>query len=205
MRITDVQQGLIAQQEFAKLVMMGSKGRIELAPPLTDDERRDYEIHVRGQYGFGLAIQVKSTLALHRLGGKARHLHVLFHVRATSLVNDPLFWYFFAYLDPKLMRFAEPVFLVPSREVHRYAAPKRLGSFWTFTFQASVEPTSRDHWYPSRVKTLELGQKTLEIMTDLRRQRKLVEPSDALLSIPDSVRVQLAQGRALPILRKRAA
>ena len=48
MRISDVQQGVIVQQEFAKLVMMGSKGRAELAPPRTDDERRDYEIHVRG-------------------------------------------------------------------------------------------------------------------------------------------------------------
>ena len=42
LHITLVQQGLIVQQEFAKLVMMGSKGRIELAPPLTDDERRDW-------------------------------------------------------------------------------------------------------------------------------------------------------------------
>ena len=34
LHITLVQQGLIVQQEFAKLVMMGSKGRIQLAPPL---------------------------------------------------------------------------------------------------------------------------------------------------------------------------
>jgi hypothetical protein len=46
MPLSLVQQGLIAQQEFAKLLMMGSDGRIEVASPLTDDERRDFEIHV---------------------------------------------------------------------------------------------------------------------------------------------------------------
>jgi hypothetical protein len=47
-RISLLQQGLIVQQEFAKLLMMGSGGPLELAPPLlTDDERRDFEIHVR--------------------------------------------------------------------------------------------------------------------------------------------------------------
>src|ERR1700694_5788168 len=129
MRISLVQQGLIVQQEFAKLLMMGSRGRIEVASPLTDDERRDYEIHVRGQYGFGLAIQVKSTIGLHRRGGNAHYLRILFPVRATRVVNNPLYWYFFASLDPKLMRFADPVFLIPSKEFHEHAAPKRHGAF----------------------------------------------------------------------------
>jgi hypothetical protein len=205
MRITLVQQGLIVQQEFAKLLMMGSKGRIELAPPLTDDERRDYEIHVRGQYGFGMAVQVKSTMALRRLGGNARYLGIYFKVRATRLVNDPLYWYFFAYLDPKLMRFADPVFLVPSSELHRRAEVGRHGSFRTFGFQASTEPNSRDQWHQFRVNTPQLGQKMLEVMADLRRRRKLGEPSAAVLTIPDSVRVQLAKGGGRTQPHKRAA
>src|ERR1700686_3116330 len=183
MRITLVQQGLIVQQEFAKLLMMGSKGRIELAPPLTDDERRDYEIHVGGQYGFGMAMQVKSTMALRRLGGNARYLGVFFPVRATRLVNDPLYWYFFAYLDPKLMRLADPVFLVPSTELHRRAEVGRRGAFRAFGLEASMEPKSRDQWSQFRVNTLDLGEKMLEIMADLRRRRKLAPPSAAVLSI----------------------
>jgi hypothetical protein len=59
-----------------------------------------------------------------------------------------------------------------------------------------MEPKSRDRWHPFRVNTLELGQKTLKIMADLRRERGLAEQSAAGLSIPDSVRVQLAKGRA---------
>jgi len=59
--ISLVQQGLIVQQEFAKLVMMASRGQIELAPRLTYDERRDREIHVRGQHRLGLAIHDQSA------------------------------------------------------------------------------------------------------------------------------------------------
>jgi len=67
-----VQQGVIAQNEFAKLVMIGSGGKIELAAPLTDEERRDFEIHIHGQYGSALAMQVKSALETGTLGsGKA--------------------------------------------------------------------------------------------------------------------------------------
>jgi hypothetical protein len=196
MRITLVQQGLIVQQEFAKLVMMGSKGRIELAPPLTDDERRDYEIHVRGQYGFGLAAQVKSTMTLHKYGGHARYLRCFFPVRATRVVNNPFYWYFIAYLDPKLMRFADPLFLIPSTEFHKHAAPKRHGAFWTFTFAASMEAKTRDHWHPYRVNTLELGQKMLAIMAELRPHRGLAEQSAQLLSIEDAVWVQATKSRA---------
>src|SRR5919201_5940136 len=70
-KISVVQQGIIAQNEFAKLLMIRSGGRIELAAPLTDDERRDFEIHVRGQYGWALAMQVKSALEVGTLGGTA--------------------------------------------------------------------------------------------------------------------------------------
>ncbi|HKV43772.1 MAG TPA: hypothetical protein VJT32_03715, partial [bacterium] len=66
MAISLVQQGVIVQDEFAKLVMMGSRGRIELGRPLTDEERRDYEIHTRGEHGIGLGAQVKSVRQLTR-------------------------------------------------------------------------------------------------------------------------------------------
>jgi hypothetical protein len=196
MHISLVQQGLIVQQEFAKLVMMGSKGRIELAPPLTDDERRDWELHVRGQYGFGLSVQVKSTMTLHKYGGHARYLRCFFPVRATRVVNNPFYWYFIAYLDPTLMRLADPAFLIPSTEFHKHAAPHRKGAFWTFTMGASMEAKTRDHWHPYRVNTLELGQKVLDIVADLKRRRVPVDQAAALLSVPGALRVQLAKGRA---------
>jgi len=205
MRITDVQQGLIVQQEFAKLVMMGSKGRIELAPPLTDDERRDWELHVRGQFGFGLAVQVKSTMQIHSRDRVSPVLHTFFQVPVKHLVSSPFFYYFLGYLDPDLMRLADLVFLIPSTVFHKHAYHVRHGAYMQFNFAGSMLPGSRDRWQPYQVNTIELGEKMLEIMAELRKHRSLAEQSAAILSMPDSVRVQLAKGRALPILRKRAA
>ena len=110
MRISSIQQGLITHFEFAKYGMMGSGGRLEFNPPMTDDDRRDDEIHERSKFGPALAVQEKSTLQLHRMSANARSLYILFDVAKERLVSSPAFYYFFAYLDPKLMRLADPPF-----------------------------------------------------------------------------------------------
>ena len=182
--VSFVQQGVISQNEFAKLLMMGSGGLIELAAPLTDEERRDFEIHIHGLYGSALAVQVKSALEL-RQRADTRLLVIDFAVRDARLVNDPLFQYFFAYLDPAIMRFADPVFLVPSHIVHEGASPKKNGDMWTFSVQASMEPSAHDRWQPYRVKTLELGKKLLGIMAEHAKLRTASATTSRLLDNPD--------------------
>src|SRR2546425_7743423 len=167
-RISLVQQGVIAQNEFAKLLMMGARGLIELAAPLTDEERRDFEVHLHGIFGSALAVQVKSVLELAYLSRNSRYLRTRFSVRASRLVSDPLFWYFFAFLDPKTMRFADPTFLVPSLQMHEAANPTRSGGVLEFTFEASMEPGSHDRWGPYRVSTLDPGKRGMAL---LRRPR----------------------------------
>lgn len=194
MPISLVQQGLIVQQEFSKFVMMGSGGRLELAPPLTDDERRDFEIHIHGQYGFGLAVQVKSTRILRRIGGKARYLSCSFRVRASRLVNNPLYRYYIAYLDPNLMGLADPTFFVPSAEFHKHAAPVRRGDFWHFTFVASMEPKTRDHWHPWRVNTHDLGKHVLEVMRDLAKRKDLRARWAEIAEVPDILWIRSRDG-----------
>ncbi len=185
-----VQQGIIAQWEFAKHLMMGSRGKIEVAAPLTDDERRDFEIHVRGLFGFGLAFQVKSSMVLAHVA-KAYYLEVSFPVRVSRVVSNARFWYFFGYLDPKLMRFVDPVFVVPSAEVHAHAAPNRKGDYMHFNFFASMAPTTHDRWRPYRVEAVELGKHVLEIMNDLKKAPRLALPKKAeLSSIPDALWVR---------------
>jgi hypothetical protein len=197
MPISLVQQGLIVQQEFAKLLMLGSGGRIEVAAPLTDDEQRDYEIHVRGHYGFGIAAQVKSTREVRRFGGRGRYLRCQFRVRATRLVNNPYFWYFIAYLDLKLMRFADPVFLIPSSVFHQQAAPRRVGAYWWFTMAANMENWTRDKWAPYRVDPLQLGKRVLAIMNDLNKHHDLA--SSAKVPMADNVLwVRRASGIIVP-------
>src|SRR5712692_1173099 len=66
MAISLFQQGLIVQQEFAKLLMLGSGGRIEVAAPLTDDERRDCESHVSG-HSLSSSWRRRSVAIVHQL------------------------------------------------------------------------------------------------------------------------------------------
>lgn len=182
-KISDVQQGVVTQNEFAKLVMMGSGGRIEVAAPLTDEERRDFEVHVRGQYRSALALQAKSAMALTRLSVNSLYLRVFFAVRASRLVNDPAFWYFLAYFNPATMRFQDPSFLVPSSVLHKHASPRKKGDSWLFLFQASMEPGSHDKWGPYRVSQLALGKKVVQVIDDLGRLRAALDASQ-LLQIP---------------------
>lgn len=187
MRLSSVQQGLIVEREFAKFLMMGSDGRIELAAPVSDDERRDYEIHVRGQYGVGVACQVKSAATLHHMSKNVRHLNIFFDVRADRLVNSPFYWYFFAYLDLELMGLADPTFLVPSTDFHKLAAPILRDGVWRFSMAANMEPTSRDRWNRYRVRTLDLGRALLEINKDLQRSQAVPMPPEGILSTPGVV------------------
>ena len=186
-KISVVQQGVIAQNEFAKLVMIGSGGKIELAAPLTDEERRDFEIHIHGQYGSALAMQVKSALETGTLGGYAQYLRIHFDVRASRLVSDPRFWYFCAFLNPATMRFADPTFLIPSEEFHRHANPSRKGDLWHFTLEASMEAESHDRWTPYRVKQLELGKKVMGITRELVRIGSTSQAASELLEIPGMI------------------
>jgi len=185
MALSSIQQGLIAQYEYAKFLMLGSGGLLELAAPMTDDERRDYEIHRRGRYGLGLANQVKSSTHLHRMSKNVRYLYIQFDVRAGRLVSSPFFWYFFAFLDPKLMGLADPTYLIPSKDFHEMAAPRLRNGVWYFTMAASMEPKARDKWHPYRVRTVDLGGRVLEILGDLKKAR-LIPPS-GLFTKPDIV------------------
>ena len=193
MALSSIQQGLIAQYEYAKFLMLGSGGLLELAAPMTDDERRDYEIHRRGRYGVGLANQIKSSARLHRMSKNARYLFILFDVRADRLVSSPFFWYFFAFLDPKLMGLADPTYLIPSKDFHEMAAPRLRNGVWYFTMAASMEPKARDKWHPYRVRTVDLGGRVLEILADLKKAR--LTPPAGLFTMPDIVLLRSRQAR----------
>jgi hypothetical protein len=163
--ITFTQQGVITQYELAKILIITSDGLLEVTLPITDDDRRDMEIHMRGKFAGIIALQVKSTTHLqHRF--KAYQLSMFFSVPKDKLITHANFWYFFGYFDMKAMAFANPVFLVPSAEVHKHAAPHLDGNRWTFNFSASLDPTSNDHWVPYRVQTHEVGSRVLDILGD---------------------------------------
>jgi len=183
--ITFTQQGIITQYELAKILIITSHGVLEVALPLTDDDRRDMEIHLRGKFARNIAFQVKSTLHLeHRF--KAYQLSMFFSVPKDRLISHPNFWYFFGYFDMKAMAFANPVFVVPSAEVHSHAAPRLDGDRWTFNFSASLDPASQDHWVPFRVQTHEVGSRVLEIFGN-EQVRRDASPLPAALAELDGL------------------
>ena len=167
MPITSVQQGVIGQFLAAVLMMLGSDGLLEVAAPMSDDERRDQEIHIRGLFGLGLALQVKTSTLLH-LPKRSVHplLKVHFSVQAERLIDHPLFWYLFAYLDTEKMCLGDPLFLVPSAFVHSHGLARQEAGRWHFQLQARMSPTAHDIWAPWQVASRNLGQRVLEIIRE---------------------------------------
>ncbi len=168
MRITTTQQGIIAQQEFAKLLMLGSEGQIEVSSPMSDDERRDMETHIRGQFGHGVAFQVKSTTHRVRRGGrKASWISIRFAVPEARLISHPLFWYFLAYLDLEAMAFVDPVFLIPSAQLHEHASRSIKGGAWHISVHLSLDRHSNDQWHTYQASPHEVGRRVVQILEDL--------------------------------------
>jgi hypothetical protein len=168
--ISFTQQGVVTQYALAIILIVTSDGRLEVAILVTDDDRRDMEIHIRGKFARSIALQVKSTTHLAQQF-KASHLSMFFSVPKDKLITHPNFWYVFGHFDMKAMAYSDPVFIVPSEEVHKHAAPHLDGDRWTFNFGASLDPASKDRWVPFRVRTHDVGKRVLDIFGNERISR----------------------------------
>jgi hypothetical protein len=91
-------------------------------------------------------------------------LAIDFKVPKGRVVSSPYFWYCFAYLDKNAMAFGDPVFLVPSTEVHAHAAPRLRGDIWSFAFRPSMKSTSRDRWRTYRSAPKDVGKQVLQVL-----------------------------------------
>jgi hypothetical protein len=139
MPINNVQAGVIAQNEFAKLLVIGSDGRLEVSWPMTDDERRDAEVHIGGKFGGWTSFQVKAATHLQRPQSRVTPmLTIPFTVPEHRLISDPRFWYYFPLLSLTTAGFVDPQYLVDSTKVHQHAAPRLRDGVWHFTFQANT-------------------------------------------------------------------
>lgn len=174
MRISTEQQGSIVQAELAKFAMMGSDGEIEVNPALTDDDGRDLEIHRRRTFAGSLAVQVKSSL---KLEADYRHLTLAckFLAPKNQRRSSPLYWFFFAYLDPRQMSVSDPCFLVPSGAFYRLAPSQLTGHYVAYQFHASMSPTSRDKWSRYQVETRHIGRRLLAILSTIEKREREME------------------------------
>lgn len=167
--VSYVQQGVVACREFIKLLLIGSGGRLEASLPASDDERRDVEVHLKGRFGPSLSFQVKSARQLFHKG-RMDYLVISMGVKPARVRSNPRFWYFFACLDFDTMAFKDPVFVVPSRHMHRAGAHGSTHGVARFVFKASMDPTSSDTWQPYRLEATAVGQRVLDILRDLPGQ-----------------------------------
>ena len=184
--MSSIQQGVVGQQMFSNYAVLGSGGLIDPAAPIADDDRRDFELHIKGNPRLNLPIQVKTTTKTQHHGGKPEHISIFWWVRKDRLINDDWFWYCFELLDLTVMDLRDPLFLAPSTVVHKLAGSGTRGNSYRFNFMANLSPKSHDEWVPWRVNRHDLGQRLLEVMqalpgglkpTDQQVRRLLAEPS----------------------------
>src|SRR5207245_6819559 len=202
MAITNVQQGVITEAEFAKICMLTSNGRLIPTRALADDDRRDFEIHIRRHFGESLAVQLKTAKRL-RLHGRSRRLEIDFRMKA-PLISDPRLLYFLAHFDVKARGFTDPVFLVPSPFFHKHALHGVDGPWIKFQFKASIEPDSRDMWAQWALPQSELGHRILDMLNAEPSHSRVNPKVEQLITMSGIVWLRRPAPMVVP-MRHRAA
>ena len=181
-RLSDVQFSRFAEMEAAKLLTFGRpRGVLEVMLPMTDDERRDLETHIKEHFRLSMAIQVKACHVLYRHGPTSR-LQKRFFVKRERLIEDPFFWYFFGFMDLETAAFRAPVFVVPSHVVHSQAVHQVRGRIVDFNFVASMDPVSKDRWRPYACDPSEIAGRVVKFLR-AQESRKRVSMGRATGSI----------------------
>jgi len=190
-RLSDVQFSRFAEMEVAKLLTFGRpRGVLEVMVPMTDDERRDLEAHIKEHFRLSAALQVKASYVLYRLG-RAPRLQKSFVVRPERLIEDLFFFYFFGYLDLETMAYRAPVFLVPSHIVHNEAVHELRGGLIHFNFVASMDPASRDRWRPWACDPSEVAGRMIKFLRahESRKRASLGRPGGSVIGQPGTILV----------------
>lgn len=164
MPLSTSQKGAIGQFVFLATALTTGNGQVEVYSPAADNEGRDAEVRRHLKPFAAIGIQVKVGFATVLSGGRARYLGVRCSIPANRIQNDPRLWYFFAYYDPRQLRFQDPAFLIPAHIFHSVGRMgKRKGKVY-FLLLASLSPKSHDRWSPYRIAVADLGKRLLEII-----------------------------------------
>ncbi len=171
-RLSDVQFSRFTETEVAKLLTFGRpRGALEVMVPMTDDERRDLETHLKEHFRLSLALQVKATRVLYPHGRGSR-LQKRFFVKRERLIEDSFFWYFFGFMDLATAAFRAPVFLVPSHVVHAQAVHEVHGNIVEFDFVASMDSSSKDRWRPYACDPADIAGRVVKFLRAQERHRR---------------------------------
>ena len=171
--LSDVQFSRFAEMEAAKLLTFGRpRGVLEVMLPMTDDERRDLETHIKEHFRLSMAIQVKASHVLYQHGRISR-LQKRFFVKRERLIEDLFFWYFFGFMDLETAAYRAPVFFVPSHVVHAEAVHQVRGNIIDFNFVASMDQTSKDRWRPYACDPSEVAGRVIKFLRAHESRQRL--------------------------------
>jgi len=180
--LSDVQFSRFTETEVAKLLTFGRpRGALEVMVPMSDDERRDLETHLKEHFRESLALQVKAARVLYQHGRVSR-LQKRFAVKRQRLIEDLFFWYFFGFMDLSTAAFRPPVFLVPSHIVHAEAEHQVRGNIVEFNFVASMAASSKDRWRPYACDPSEVAGRVVKFLR-AEEGKKLAAMNGAASSI----------------------
>ena len=188
--LSDVQFSRFAEMECAKLLTFGRpRGVLEVMVPMTDDERRDLEAHIKEHFSRSMSLQVKASYVLYHLG-RAPRLQKSFVVRPERLIEDALFWYFFGFMDLETMAYRAPVFLVPSHVVHKEAVHELRGGLIHYNFEASMDPKSKDRWRRYACDPSEVAERVVKILrAHESRRRPTIGDAASIMVEPGTILV----------------
>ena len=192
--LSDVQFSRFAEMKAAKLLTFGRpRGVLEVMVPMTDDERRDLEAHIKEHFRLSAALQVKASYVLYRLG-RAPRFQKSFVVKPERLIEDLFFFYFFGYMDLETMAYRAPVFLLPSHIVHNEAVHQLRGGLIHFNFIASMDPSSRDRWRPYACDPSEVAGRMVRFLRaqEHRNRASLGRPDGSVIAQPGTILVRRA-------------
>ena len=134
--------------------MLSTRGELNVATSLVDDEGVDLVFHRRGG-GRTLAVQVKARTSDSK---RVRSDSVLVFVRASTFRPRPDFDLLVVAVDAAKAQLVA-TWLVPSEVFAAHAGqPNRAGRL---RFYASLKPTGRDRWTSFRVNPGDLGAHVL--------------------------------------------
>ena len=181
--LTSTAEGIAGQLLVAAAAMLGSRGVVKAGFPVVDDEGRDVELHLGGEFPGTFAVQVKTTVRLYR-AGRRWVMRVRVWLRPENVISHHCYWYLFAYVNPSLTSLGPYLFLVPSPVVHGRLAKRAGGGLRSLSFAASMEPNSHDQWSRYRLRPGELGKRLAELMRQAPKGFAETDTLAALRKIP---------------------
>jgi hypothetical protein len=160
--------GIAGELEFMKYAILGANQLLEGGKPYADDEGRDFEFHLKDEFDRSIAVQVKVRTSGRRPNGRlAERLDIWFLTEEKPPARTN-YWYLFACLDSRSMCFRDPVFLVPSAVVARFASRQPNGKF-KVECSLSLAWNSTDQFASYRLRAVDIADRLVDV---LRRGRQ---------------------------------